>query len=116
VLYVWFDALTNYLTGAQYPSGERAVFWPAALQIVGKDITWFHCVIWPAMLLSAGLPLPRTVYAHGFVMDEVGQKMSKSVGNVVDPNTVLDFCSPDTFRYALALFSLVLFLLPQPVC
>eukprot|EP00050_Salpingoeca_kvevrii_P003305 m.221047 g.221047 ORF g.221047 m.221047 type:complete len:776 (-) comp10805_c2_seq2:1614-3941(-) len=99
VMYVWFDALTNYLTGTTYPSGPRATFWPASVQIVGKDIVWFHTVIWPTMLMSAGIPLPKTVYAHGFVTDENGHKMSKSIGNVVDPVDVLKVFPSDSFRY-----------------
>ena len=98
VMYVWFDALTNYLTGVDYPNGERAAFWPANVQLIGKDIVWFHTVIWPAMLLSTGIPLPKQVFAHGFVNDEEGRKMSKSKGNVVDPHPILDKYPADSFR------------------
>ena len=122
---MWFDALTNYLTGCDFPDGPRKDFWPASVHIigalrcsehakirirphtdsyvlrVGKDIIWFHCVIWPCMLWSAGLPLPKHVFGHGFVTAADGQKMSKSIGNVVDPVDVLERCSPDTFRYYL---------------
>lgn len=103
VMYVWFDALTNYLTGCDWPEGPNARFWPASVHIIGKDITWFHCVIWPCMLWSAGLPLPARVFGHGFVTAADGQKMSKSIGNVVDPFDVLALCrgSSDTFRYYL---------------
>lgn len=102
VLYVWFDALTNYLTGCDFPDGENySKFWPANVHIIGKDIIWFHCVIWPCMLMSCNVPLPKAVFAHGFVTAADGQKMSKSIGNVVDPLDVLKRCSPDTFRYAL---------------
>jgi len=102
VMYVWFDALTNYLTGTGWPEDtDKKDFWPASVHIIGKDIIWFHCVIWPCMLWSAGLPLPKTVFGHGFVTAEDGQKMSKSIGNVVDPNEVLKKFSSDTFRYYL---------------
>ena len=103
VMYVWFDALTNYLTGTGWPDENAAKkgMWPASVHIIGKDIIWFHCVIWPCMLWSAGLPLPKTVFGHGFVTAEDGQKMSKSIGNVVDPVQVLKKFSSDTFRYYL---------------
>ena len=102
VMYVWFDALTNYLTGTGWPdAGDNNEFWPASVHIIGKDIVWFHCVIWPCMLWSAGLPLPKTIFGHGFVTAEDGQKMSKSIGNVVDPNEILKKFSSDTFRYYL---------------
>jgi len=102
VMYVWFDALTNYLTGTGWPEEtDKKGFWPASVHIIGKDIIWFHCVIWPCMLWSAGLPLPQTIFGHGFVTAEDGQKMSKSIGNVVDPNDVLKKFSSDTFRYYL---------------
>ena len=106
VLYVWFDALTNYLTGTGWPANVASddfsnSHWPADVHIIGKDIIWFHCVIWPCMLWSAGLPLPTTVFGHGFVMAADGQKMSKSIGNVVDPMDVLTRYSSDTFRYYL---------------
>ncbi len=90
VFYVWFDALINYLTLIGY-ADESPRFnqcWPADLHVVGKDITRFHCVIWPAMLMSAGLPLPKSVFGHGFVYLK-GEKMSKSIGNVVTPLDIL---------------------------
>ncbi|CAM9819812.1 unnamed protein product, partial [Choristocarpus tenellus] len=92
VMYVWFDALTNYLTGvnALDTADSLSSFWPASVHMIGKDITWFHCVIWPCMLKSAGLPLPKAVFAHGFVGAEDGRKMSKSLGNVVDPNSICE--------------------------
>ena len=80
---------------------RRRRFWPADVHIIGKDIIWFHCVIWPCMLWSAGLPLPKTVFGHGFVTASDGQKMSKSIGNVVDPMEQLAKYSSDTFRYYL---------------
>ncbi|HPZ93986.1 MAG TPA: methionine--tRNA ligase, partial [Mycobacterium sp.] len=87
VMYVWVDALTNYLTGVGFPDTESASYqryWPADLHMIGKDIIRFHTVYWPAFLMSAGIPLPRKVFAHGFLYNR-GEKMSKSVGNVVDP-------------------------------
>eukprot|EP00923_Selenidium_pygospionis_P048002 GHVN01082723.1.p1 GENE.GHVN01082723.1~~GHVN01082723.1.p1 ORF type:complete len:820 (+),score=148.00 GHVN01082723.1:730-3189(+) len=103
VMYVWFDALTNYLTGvdALNSNSPLAHKWPASLHLIGKDITWFHCVIWPCMLMSAGVELPKTVFAHGFVSAADGRKMSKSLGNVVDPVALLDSFSSDCIRYYL---------------
>jgi methionyl-tRNA synthetase len=85
-MYVWVDALTTYLTGVGFPErgGEFDRFWPADLHLIGKDITRFHTVYWPAFLKSAGLPIPRQVFSHGFLLHR-GEKMSKSLGNVVDP-------------------------------
>ena len=88
VMYVWFDALSNYLSGIDHPDGPTSAFWPCDVHLIGKDIIWFHCVIWPAILLAVGVPLPRAVLAHGFVHGSDGQKMSKSLGNVVDPYDV----------------------------
>ncbi len=102
VLYVWFDALINYLSALGF-GNEATQFdkrWPAQLHIIGKDITRFHCVIWPAMLMSAGLPLPKTVFGHGFVYLR-GEKMSKSLGNVVTPMDVADVYGADALRYYL---------------
>jgi methionyl-tRNA synthetase len=101
VMYVWFDALTNYLTGIDYPSGKNAKYWPPDVQIVGKDIAWFHTVIWPCMLMSANIPLPTTVFSHGFVNDKDGKKMSKSIGNIVDPFEILKKYTDDNLRYYL---------------
>jgi len=99
IFYVWFDALANYLTGIDYPNGDLAKFWPANVHIVGKDIIWFHCVIWPSILLSCDIPLPKTIFCHGFVQASDGRKMSKSLGNVIDPLQVLSEYSFETFRY-----------------
>ncbi|MCL4397252.1 methionine--tRNA ligase [Candidatus Parvarchaeota archaeon] len=100
-VYVWFDALLNYLSALNWPDGkEFKEFWPADIHLVGKEIVWFHSVIWPAMLLSAGLPLPKNVMAHGWWTVE-GRKMSKSLGNVVDPIEMADKYSADAFRYFL---------------
>ncbi|TRW78295.1 methionine--tRNA ligase [Mycolicibacterium sp. 018/SC-01/001] len=103
VMYVWVDALTNYLTGAGFPDTESATFtryWPADLHMIGKDIIRFHTVYWPAFLMSAGLPLPKKVFAHGFLFNR-GEKMSKSVGNVVDPNDLVDTFGVDQVRFFL---------------
>ena len=98
VMYVWFDALANYASALQKPE-DCTRFWPADCHVIGKDIIWFHAVIWPAMLLSAELPLPRQVYAHGFILDKDGRKMSKTVGNVVDPMDVANEFGVDVLRY-----------------
>ena len=100
VMYVWFDALSNYMTGVHGLDADHplARYWPAQRHIIGKDIIWFHCVIWPCMLLSAGLPLPHSVFSHGFVNADDGRKMSKSYNNVIDPHTVLDRFDVDTVR------------------
>jgi methionyl-tRNA synthetase len=103
VMYVWVDALTNYLTGLGYPdaTGDMAKFWPASLHLIGKDIVRFHAVYWPAFLMSAGLPLPKQVFGHGFVLARGGEKMSKSLGNVVDPIDLADRYGVDALRYFL---------------
>lgn len=102
VIYVWFDALTNYITAAGFPDDEERFknTWPADIHLVGKDILRFHAVYWPAFLMSAGLPLPETVYAHGWWTVE-GQKMSKSLRNVVDPYKLVDEYGTDILRYFL---------------
>ncbi|MCV3208247.1 methionine--tRNA ligase [Mesorhizobium sp. YC-39] len=100
VMYVWVDALTNYITGVGYPD-EKADdwrFWPADAHIIGKDIVRFHAVYWPAFLMSAGIPLPKRVFGHGFLFNR-GEKMSKSVGNVVDPFTMIEHYGLDQVRY-----------------
>ena len=101
VMYVWVDALTNYITAAGYPdtSSPQWDWWPA-LHIIGKDIVRFHTVYWPAFLMSAGVPLPKRVYAHGFLFNR-GEKMSKSVGNVVDPFALIEHYGLDQVRYFL---------------
>lgn len=103
VVYVWFDALINYAAAAGYGWDEARFqqWWPANLHIVGKDITRFHCVIWPAMLMSAGLPLPGQVFGHGWVYFK-GERMSKSLGNIVDPLAAADRFGPDPLRLYLA--------------
>jgi methionyl-tRNA synthetase len=103
VMYVWVDALTNYLTGVGFPDTESESFrkfWPADLHMIGKDIIRFHAVYWPAFLMSAGIELPRRVFAHGFI-NVKGEKMSKSLGNVVDPIALVDEFGVDQVRYFL---------------
>ena len=102
VMYVWVDALTNYLTGLGYPDDTEDFrkFWPADVHLIGKDIVRFHAVYWPAFLMSAGLPLPRTVFGHGFLLNR-GQKESKSLGNVTDPHELADRFGVDVLRYFL---------------
>jgi len=102
VIYVWFDALINYITAAGYGTDEERFLsvWPASLHLIGKEILWFHTVIWPAMLMAAELPLPQRVFGHGWWTVE-GQKMSKSLGNVVDPIELAEKYGPDAVRYYL---------------
>jgi methionyl-tRNA synthetase len=100
VMYVWVDALTNYITGVGFPDEGDGdwPFWPADAHIIGKDIIRFHAVYWPAFLMSAGIPVPKRVYAHGFLFNR-GEKMSKSVGNVVDPFDLAEQYGIDQMRY-----------------
>jgi len=101
VTYVWFDALTNYISALGWPKGEKfKEFWPADLHLIGKDILWFHTAMWHSMLLSAGIELPKEVYAHGWWTVE-GEKMSKSLGNVIDPVKMVDRYGADSLRYYL---------------
>ncbi|HEX2725481.1 MAG TPA: methionine--tRNA ligase, partial [Beijerinckiaceae bacterium] len=104
VMYVWVDALTTYMTGAGYPDTDSELYrryWPADVHLIGKDIVRFHTVYWPAFLMSAGLPLPKQVFGHGFVLARGGEKMSKSVGNVVDPMDLAASFGVDPLRYFL---------------
>lgn len=100
VMYVWVDALNNYVTGTGFPdpANPRAHYWPADVHIIGKDIVRFHAVYWPAFLMSAGLPLPKRVFGHGFLLNK-GTKMSKSLGNVVDPFGLAETYGVDQLRY-----------------
>jgi methionyl-tRNA synthetase len=100
VIYVWFDALINYITGAGFPDDPEAFakWWPADLHVIGKDINRFHTIIWPAMLMSAGLTLPRKVWVHGF-MTVQGEKMSKSRGNFLEPKDVVAAFGADGARF-----------------
>lgn len=99
VMYVWFEALMNYITILGYPDGkDYQAFWPADVQVIGKDILRFHAAIWPAMLIALDLPLPKTLLVHGHVLS-AGTKISKSLGNVIDPIEVVDNYGVDAFRY-----------------
>ncbi len=103
VMYVWLDALTNYITAVGFPNTESEKytnFWPADLHLVGKDIVRFHAVYWPAFLMAAGLSLPKRIFAHGWWTSE-GQKISKSLGNAIDPNDIIKKYGSDAFRYVL---------------
>lgn len=102
VMYVWVDALTNYITGTGFPdvNAPRAKFWPANAHVIGKDITRFHAIYWPAFLLSAEIALPKQIVVHGFLFNR-GEKMSKSVGNVIDPFALSAHYGVDPFRYFL---------------
>jgi len=95
---VWFDALPNYLTATGYPNPGFAERWPADLHVVGKDISRFHCIFWPAMLWSAGLELPDRVFVHGF-LEYGGQRLSKSSGNMIDPFASAEEWGADAIRY-----------------
>ena len=103
VFYVWFDALINYLTAIGFPDDEETFnrYWPADLHIIGKDITRFHCLLWPSMLMSAGLELPKAIHGHGFVNFK-GEKMSKTLGNIVAPLDAAKKYGPDSLRYYLS--------------
>lgn len=98
IMYTWFDALINYYSAL---NEEQRKFWPADVHVIGKDIIWFHCVIWPCMLHALDLPLPKQVYVHGMILAEDGRKMSKSLNNGVDPADMLAKYPVDTFRYYL---------------
>lgn len=103
IMYVWFDALSNYITALGYGSKDEKLlqkFWPADLHVIGKGVIRFHTIYWPAMLLSAGLKLPKSIFVHGYVTVE-GEKISKSIGNVVDPKDVVDKYGTDALRYYL---------------
>lgn len=100
VMYVWVDALTNYITATGWPddSAPNARFWPMDVHVIGKDITRFHAIFWPAFLMSANLPLPKQIVVHGFLFNR-GEKMSKSVGNVIDPASLVAAYGRDPLRY-----------------
>ena len=100
IVYVWLDALTNYLTAVGFPDEKHKEWWPADVHVIGKDITRFHCIYWPAFLLSAGIELPTTVWAHGFVTYG-GRKLSKSAGVSFELQEAIDRHGPDALRYYL---------------
>ena len=100
-IYVWGDALVNYLTAAGYPDKKYHDAWPADVHVIGMDINRFHSLLWPAMLMSAGVELPKQVLVHGFVNDENGIKMSKSMGNVIDPLVLIPKYGIEPIRYYL---------------
>src|SRR5206468_1755380 len=99
-IYVWFDALLNYVTAIGYGTDEALFkkWWPADVHFIGKDITRFHCALWPAMCFAAGIEPPRQVFGHGFVYFE-GEKISKALGNVVEPMDLIDKFNAEAFRY-----------------
>lgn len=104
VMYVWFDALTNYITGVNYIYYEKDIkhkIWPPDCHLIGKDIIWFHAVIWPCMLKSANLDLPKCIACHGFINDKNGYKMSKSLGNIIDVFQLISEYGSDCLRYSL---------------
>jgi methionyl-tRNA synthetase len=103
VMYVWLDALTNYLSALGYPDNTPDLqnFWPEVIHVVGKDIQRFHCVYWPAFLMAAGIAPPKRVYSHGWLMAEDGRKMSKSFGNVIDPIEFVKTYGLDQTRFYL---------------
>jgi len=100
-IYVWIDALSNYISALGYPSGAKyKKYWPADVHVVGKGINWFHSVIWPAILMSAEIPLPKQILVHGYVTFN-GKKISKSLGNAIDPNEIVPKYGVDQFRYTM---------------
>ncbi len=100
VMYVWFEALMNYITVLGYPEHDDFKnFWPANVQVIGKDILRFHAAIWPGLLLALDLPLPQKLFVHAWVLDEKGKKMSKTLGNVVTPAELLQKYDADVIRY-----------------
>ncbi len=100
-IYVWIDALANYVSALDYPDGKLyKTYWPADAHVIGKGINWFHTVIWPSLLLATGIPLPKSVYVHGYLTVD-GKKMSKTLGNVIDPIEVVKKYGVDQLRYFL---------------
>jgi methionyl-tRNA synthetase len=100
VLYVWIDALSNYISAIGYGDdpGVMARYWPADIHLIGKEILWFHAIIWPALLMSAGLPLPGQIFGHGWLTKD-GKKISKTTGNIIDPNELIEEFGTDAVRY-----------------
>src|SRR5690606_15580130 len=103
VMYVWLDALSDYMTGVGYPdlkNPQFEKFWPADFHVIGKDNTRFHAGYWPALLMAAGIDLPKHIFAHGFINVQ-GEKMSKSLGNVLSPDGLVETYGLDPIRYFL---------------
>ena len=103
VIYVWLDALTNYITALEYPNTKSQLFkkfWPASVHLIGKDILRFHAVYWPAFLMAANIELPKKVYGHGWILSG-DEKMSKSKGNILDPLEIINKYGLDPLRYYL---------------
>ncbi|UCD04225.1 MAG: methionine--tRNA ligase [Candidatus Woesearchaeota archaeon] len=98
IIYVWYEALLNYITGIGWPNKKYEKFWPADVELLGKDNAWFHCVIWPAMLMSAGIKPAKKIFVHGFLTFN-GQKISKSLGNVISPEYLVKRYGSDAVRY-----------------
>jgi methionyl-tRNA synthetase len=98
LIYVWADALTNYISAIGYGRNDISSYWPADVHFIGKDISKFHLLIWPAILMSLGLDLPKNIFVHGFITVN-GQKMSKSLGNVIDPFELIQKYGVDALRY-----------------
>ncbi len=103
VIYIWIEALINYVTGIGFPDNNELFnkYWPADLHIIGKDITRFHCIVWPALLMSAGLQLPKRIFGHGFITVS-GEKMSKTLGNIVEPQALVEKYGVDSLRFFLS--------------
>ncbi|CAD2099238.1 methionyl-tRNA synthetase [Plasmodium vinckei petteri] len=99
VMYVWMDALINYYSNCFINDQERVKYWPADIHIIGKDIVWFHAVIFPTILMSINIELPKCIFSHGFVLAGDGKKMSKSLKNVIDPKEIIEAYGPDAFRF-----------------
>ncbi|MFH1787442.1 MAG: methionine--tRNA ligase [archaeon] len=100
VTYVWYEALLNYITGIDWPDNKFKKFWPADIEILGTDNSWFHCVIWPSMLMSVGIEPPKTILINGFLTFN-GEKISKSLGNAISPKVLVDKYGVDAIRYYL---------------
>lgn len=101
VIYVWVDALISYLTGIGFDPDNKNKWWPADYHIVGKDIIWFHCVIWPAVLMALEIPLPKAIFAHGFICSPTGERLSKSSGIIIDPLKLAEKYGAEVLRYYL---------------
>ncbi len=99
-IYVWIDALTNYISALEYPKGKYKKYWPADVHVIGKDINWFHSVIWPSLLIAADIEIPKTILVHGFINIK-GEKISKTTGLVIDPFSITESYGVDSFRYFL---------------